>query len=68
MQPVVVLNSPEAADELLVKRAKNYSERPYAHVASELLSDGQRMLLMPYDEPWKVRHITMHYVVIDRYQ
>lgn len=53
-QSLIVLNSAEVADELLSKRAKNYSSRPPAHVAFDLVSDKQRMVLMPYNDAWKV--------------
>ena len=52
---IIVLNSPEAVNELLTKRAVRYSSRPYSYVAHEIVSEKQRILLLPYEEPYKVR-------------
>lgn len=53
---LIVLNTAEAADELLVNRGTTYSGRPSPHVAFDLVSDGQRMVLMGYNHTWRVRH------------
>ena len=53
-QDVIVLNSAEAADELLTNRSKDYSGRVAPHVSQDLMSAGQRMVFMPYDKTWKV--------------
>ncbi|KAJ3556830.1 hypothetical protein NM688_g1807 [Phlebia brevispora] len=53
-QNVIVLNTAEAADELLTNRSKDYSGRASPHVASELMSAGQRMVFMSYDKEWRV--------------
>ncbi|KZT13049.1 cytochrome P450 [Laetiporus sulphureus 93-53] len=52
-QNVIVLNTPEAANELLVKRSSNYSSRASPHVAQDLVSDGQRMVFLPFAKEWK---------------
>ncbi|KAL6304972.1 cytochrome P450 [Sparassis latifolia] len=52
-QNVIVLNSADAADELFVNRSKNYSSRAPPHVAHDIMSDGQRMVFLPYDKEWK---------------
>ena len=52
---MIVLNSAEAVDELLARRARNYAMRPHIHVAFDLVSDQQRLVLMSYGEEWKVR-------------
>ncbi|PCH35529.1 cytochrome P450 [Wolfiporia cocos MD-104 SS10] len=51
---IIVLNTAEAADELLANRSKIYSGRPAPHVAMDIVSDGQRMVFLPYDREWKV--------------
>ncbi|KAF9806396.1 hypothetical protein IEO21_08674 [Rhodonia placenta] len=52
-QRIVVLNSAEAADELLTIRSKWYSNREPSHVGFDLVSDQQRMVHMPYDRESK---------------
>lgn len=52
---LIVLNTAEAADELLVNRGATYSGRPSPHVAFDIVSDGQRMVLMGYNHVWRVR-------------
>jgi len=51
---LVVLNTAEAADELLVNRGTIYSGRASPHVAMDILSDGQRIVLMGYEHTWRV--------------
>ncbi|KAH9924920.1 cytochrome P450 [Fomitopsis serialis] len=51
---LVVLNTAEAADELFVNRGTVYSGRASPHVAMDILSDGQRMVLMGYGHTWRV--------------
>ena len=53
-QNVIVLNTAEAADEVLTNRSKIYSSRPAPFVVHEIISDSQRMLLMPYSKEYKV--------------
>ena len=53
-QHVVVLNTAEAADELLANRAKDYSSRAAPHVAQDIMSEGQRLIFLPYGREWKV--------------
>ncbi|KAF9048046.1 cytochrome P450 [Hymenopellis radicata] len=52
-QNVIVLNTPEAADELFVNRSKSFSSRSGPHVAHDIMSAGQRMVFLPYDKEWK---------------
>ncbi|ESK86303.1 cytochrome p450 [Moniliophthora roreri MCA 2997] len=44
---IVVLNTPELADEFLVKRGRVFSDRPCPHVAADIVSAGQRQLFLP---------------------
>ncbi|EPS96087.1 hypothetical protein FOMPIDRAFT_1131071 [Fomitopsis schrenkii] len=52
-QDMVILNTAEAANELLARRSHNYSSRTSGHVAHELLHDGMGLALLTYDAPWK---------------
>lgn len=61
-QRIVVLNSAEAADELLTIRSKWYSNREPSHVGFDLVSDQQRMVHMPYDRESKVRRTYFRYL------
>ncbi|CCM07188.1 uncharacterized protein FIBRA_09529 [Fibroporia radiculosa] len=62
-QQMIVLNTAEAADELLVNRSKVYSSRSPPHVAQDIVSDGQRMVLLPYDREWKIVRRSVHSVL-----
>lgn len=52
---MIVLNSAEAADELLARRSNNYSNRAVPHVAHDILRDGLGITFMEYGPSWKVR-------------
>lgn len=53
-QNIIVLNSAKAANDLLNTRSKIYSSRAPPHVAHDIMSDGQRLVFLPYDTEWKV--------------
>ncbi|OCH92574.1 cytochrome P450 [Obba rivulosa] len=59
LQDVVVLNTAQAADDVLTGRSKVYSGRVAPHVAHEILSEGQRVLFMPYAREWKIARRAM---------
>ncbi|KAL0058308.1 hypothetical protein AAF712_015025 [Marasmius tenuissimus] len=48
---IIVLNTPEATEELLVKRNRIFGDRMAPHVAGEIVSAGQRMVLLPGESP-----------------
>ena len=52
---VIILNSAEAADELLSKRSGIYSSRAIPHVAHDILRDGLGITFLEYGPAWKVR-------------
>ncbi|KAF8972348.1 cytochrome P450 [Flammula alnicola] len=52
-QSIVVLNSIEAANDLLDKRSSIYSNRPHLTMASEMLEGTRFLALMPYGEAWR---------------
>ncbi|KAG7086431.1 hypothetical protein E1B28_002385 [Marasmius oreades] len=56
---VIVLNTAEAAHEILDNRAKTYSSRTPPHVAHDIMSDGQRFVLLPYEKEWKAAKKTI---------
>ncbi|ROW06201.1 hypothetical protein VMCG_04577 [Cytospora schulzeri] len=52
-QPLVILNSAKAAQDLLARRGAIYSDRPRLVLAGELALKGLHLLLMPYDAQYK---------------
>lgn len=60
-QNMIVLNTAEAADELLVNRSNNFSSRSPPHVAHDIMSAGQRQVFLPYGREWKVNIISHIY-------
>ncbi|KAF9463393.1 cytochrome P450 [Collybia nuda] len=52
-QPMVILNTPKAASDLLVHRSHIYSDRPKFIMASEILSGGLNFSLISYADPWR---------------
>ncbi|TFK67280.1 cytochrome P450 [Pluteus cervinus] len=52
-QPVIVINSLEAAVDLLERRSSIYSDRPRVIVANEILSGEFMLPLIPYGSLWK---------------
>ncbi|KAI3600344.1 cytochrome p450 [Moniliophthora roreri] len=44
---IIVLNTPELADEFLVKHGRVFSDRRWPHVAADIVSAGQRQLFLP---------------------
>lgn len=52
---LIVINTAEAAVDLLDRRSAIYSSRNGPHFSFDLMSAGQRMVLLPYGPAWKVR-------------
>ncbi|KIK51438.1 hypothetical protein GYMLUDRAFT_981337 [Collybiopsis luxurians FD-317 M1] len=61
-QIVIILNTAQAANDLLNTRSKIYSSRAPPHVAHDIMSDGQRLVFLPYDKEWKVSRIQFEFV------
>ncbi|KAF5356604.1 hypothetical protein D9758_008287 [Tetrapyrgos nigripes] len=58
-KPVVVINTARAAEDLLVRRAGNYSDRPRMIVGSEYMCGGLNFAIAPSGEIWrKMRRAT----------
>lgn len=51
--PTIILGSAQAAWDLLEKRGSIYSSRPRFIMGGELLSDGMRGLMAPYNNFWR---------------
>jgi hypothetical protein len=56
--PVIVVNSPEALNDLYVKRGQKYSSRPRVSSQATLITQGARIVNMPYGDQWRVRVIS----------
>ncbi|TKX24249.1 cytochrome P450 monooxygenase-like protein 20 [Elsinoe australis] len=59
----VILNSQRTAIELLGKRAAKYSSRMDFPMANELVSRGNRILLMPYGDLWRSERKIIHKIL-----
>ncbi|KAI0161224.1 cytochrome P450 [Xylariaceae sp. FL1272] len=53
-QPLIVLSSNQAAQDLLNRRSGQYSDRPRMVMAGELVTKGMHMLLRQYDATYKL--------------
>lgn len=51
---LIVLSSPEGVKELMDRRSNIYSSRPDLYISQDLISGGYRMVLMKYDEKWRM--------------
>ncbi|KAJ0106890.1 Cytochrome P450-like protein 60 [Diaporthe amygdali] len=59
----VVLNSRRTVLELLEKRSMKYSSRMQFPMANDLVSRGNRLLLMPYGDLWRRERKMMHQIL-----
>lgn len=59
-KPMIVLSSPEVVKELLDRRSNIYSSRPDLYITQDLISGGYRMVLMKYNEKWRMIRKMMH--------
>lgn len=53
-QPVMILNSLQAAQDLLSRRGAQYSDRPHLVVAGDLVTRGLHILLRHYDARYRL--------------
>lgn len=58
---LVVLNTLQAAVDLLDKRSHIYSDRPWLPMINDMLGWGWAMSSMPYGEPWRERRRVFHH-------
>lgn len=52
--PVFVLSSPQAFQDLFVKRGAKYSSRPTASNQATLITQNARIVAIPYGDQWRV--------------
>lgn len=52
--PVIVLNSPQAINDLFVKRGNKYSSRPKASNQASIITQDARIVAIPYGDQWRV--------------
>ncbi|VDC01478.1 unnamed protein product [Peniophora sp. CBMAI 1063] len=68
-KPMVILNSPSIATELLDRRATIYSDRPTMIVSNEIMCDGLMLPSVSYGDKWrrmrKASHEALNKVVAD---
>ncbi|KAF9010716.1 cytochrome P450 [Cyathus striatus] len=57
---IVVINSVAVAEDLLVFRARNYSDRPFLPMAGELMKRHKNIFHIPYNERLKAYRKFMH--------
>ncbi|KZV67277.1 cytochrome P450 [Peniophora sp. CONT] len=62
-QPIIVLNDPKIAVELLDRRSGIYSDRPSLIVASEILGDGLLIPGIRYNDKWRRMRKAAHDVL-----
>ncbi|KIW10721.1 hypothetical protein PV08_10020 [Exophiala spinifera] len=60
----VVLNSSETARELLERRGRLYISRPEFAVTQDILSRGNRIVMMGYTERWRALRKIMHQLLM----
>lgn len=59
-QRMVVLNSPRVVKDLIDARSNNYSSRSDLYVSQTLISGGYRLVLMQYDDGWRLARKMIH--------
>ncbi|KAJ6626053.1 cytochrome P450 [Mycena sp. CBHHK59/15] len=57
---IIVLSSAESADDLLVKRAAIYSDRPRLPMVNELMSWSNGLAFMKYGDRWRTHRRLWH--------
>ncbi|PFH48603.1 hypothetical protein AMATHDRAFT_81709 [Amanita thiersii Skay4041] len=62
-QDMIVLNTAEAANEILVTRSRTFSSRTPPHIAQDIMSAGQRMVFLPYSKEWKIARKSVQSVI-----
>lgn len=59
----VFLNTTKAVDDLLEKRSAIYSSRPDFPMTQDIISGGNRIVLMKYSDRWRALRKVMHSVL-----
>ncbi|KAG7054384.1 cytochrome P450 [Colletotrichum scovillei] len=64
----VFLNSSRVVNDLLERRAAIYSSRPPFPMTQGIMSGDSRIVLMPYNERWRMLRKIMHQILSSRQQ
>ena len=59
---LIYLNSSRVVTEILEKRSSITSSRPHQPMAGDLVSRGSRILMMPYNDRWRLSRKLAHQV------
>lgn len=62
----IFLSSSKHIRDLLEKRAAIYCSRPEFPFTNDIMSDGCRMVLMPYNDRWRAMRKVMHNILSTR--
>ncbi|KAF8871718.1 cytochrome P450 [Infundibulicybe gibba] len=70
-QPVIILNTPKAAADLLERRAAIYSDRPRNIVAAEIMTGGLSLPFLHHGDQWKsvrkAAHIALRQTSVEKF-
>ena len=67
-QTWVFLNSSRVVNDLMERRAAIYSSRPPFPMTQGIMSGNSRIVLMPYNEHWRILRRIMHQILSSRQQ
>jgi cytochrome P450 len=59
-QTQIVLSSDQAVKDLIDKRGHIYSSRPETYIAQNVLSNGNRIAMLPYGATWRTLRKVIH--------
>ncbi|KAF9061660.1 cytochrome P450 [Rhodocollybia butyracea] len=59
-EPMVILNSAKAIDDIFEKRSANYSDRPPMYMVNELMGWAWDFAHMRYSDRWRLHRKTFH--------
>ncbi|KAH9917056.1 cytochrome P450 monooxygenase [Fomitopsis serialis] len=65
-KPALVLNSAEAARDLLDKRSAKYSDRPHFTLLVDMFGSDPNPALMPYGPWWRQHRVWLHSGLMDK--
>ncbi|KAH9834665.1 cytochrome P450 [Rhodofomes roseus] len=65
-KPALVLNSVEAARDLLDKRSAKYSDRPHFTLLVDMFGSDPNPALMPYGPWWRQHRVWLHAGLMDK--
>ncbi|TFY82542.1 hypothetical protein EWM64_g1477 [Hericium alpestre] len=65
-QPMIIINSLQAANDMLEKKSNLYSDRPLLEMAGEIVGFKDTLALSPYGERWRESRRMMHRIMGSR--